>query len=139
MDDPLRRHGGFADLVGYELSEWKEGFAALTLTVADKHMNRSGVMHGGVLTTLLDTVCGYAGTYTPDPAKPRRAFTLALTTQFISTTRPGARLTATARKAGGGRQIYFSTGEVRDDTGTLIGRGDGTYKYRSDSIAPPAP
>ena len=53
----------FRDLVGYRLIEWGDGYAKLELTLDARHMNRSGVAHGGVLTTLMDAVGGYAGTW----------------------------------------------------------------------------
>lgn len=131
MDDPLRPHGGFADLLGYRLKTWQEDYAEVELEVAARHMNRSGVLHGGVVSALLDTALGYAGTYSPEPGGGRRAFTLSLNTQFVGTAAAGQTLTATGRKVGGGRQIYFCRGEVRDREGRLIGQGDGVFRYRS--------
>jgi uncharacterized protein (TIGR00369 family) len=132
MSDPLTPHGGFADLVGYELGEWREDYAEVTLVVAERHINRSGVMHGGVLSTLIDTACGYCGTHSPEPGHRRRAFTVALTSHFIAAARLGALLTAAARRTGGGGQIFFSTCEVTDQDGRLIGKGDGVFKYLRD-------
>ncbi len=130
MRDPLRPHGGFADLVGYHLASWREDAVELTLAVEARHLNRSGVLHGGVLTTLIDTACSYSGCFTPESAKPRRAFTLSLTCQFIATAEAGALLTARAEPSGGGRQVFFSRAEVRDQTGRLIGQGEGVHRYR---------
>ncbi len=132
MSDPLTPHGGFADLVGYELGEWREDYAEVTLVVAERHINRSGVMHGGVLSTLIDTACGYCGTFSPEPGHRRRAFTVTLTSQFIASAPLGATLTAAARRTGGGRQIFFSTCDVTDEDGRLIGKGDGVFKYIRD-------
>ena len=129
MLDANRTKGGFADLLGYELAEWGEDHAVVTLKVDQRHMNRSGVMHGGVLSTLLDTALGYVGTYTPEGETPKRAFTLSLNCHFIGTVKKGATLTATARRNGGGRSIYFSVCEVTDDEGRLVGSGDGVFKY----------
>ncbi|GAB4234317.1 MAG: PaaI family thioesterase [Kiloniellaceae bacterium] len=127
--DPLRVHGGFADLVGYELVTWEDDLAEVALTVAKHHLNRSGIMHGGVLTTLVDTACGYCGCYSPEGEKTRRAFTLSLTTNFIGTGQEGRRLTARARRSGGGKSVFFADCEVRDETGRVIGSGQGTFKY----------
>ena len=127
--DPLRAHGGFADLVGYELVNWQEDLAEVALTVAARHLNRSGVMHGGVLSTLIDTACGYCGCYTPEGATPKRAFTLSLTCSFIGAGREGRRLTARARRSGGGKSVFFADCAVLDEDGHVIGSGQGTFKY----------
>ena len=139
MTDPHRPTGGFADLVGYQLSHWSEDRAEVSLAVEARHLNRSGVLHGGVLTTLIDTACGYAGCYAAKPAQVRRAFTLSLDCQFVATAPAGSRLTALARKTGGGRQIFFAQAEVRDQDGRLIGQGTAVLRYRSaDSTSPSA-
>ena len=135
MLDPLGRKGGFADLVGYHLSDWRQDRATVTMTVEERHLNRSGFMHGGVLATLIDTVCGYSGTYAEGEGKIRRAFTLALNTQFVAPAEAGDRLTASARRTGGGRRTYFSRAEVRDQDGRLVGQGEGVFQLRPGSEA----
>jgi len=127
--DPLRSHGGFADLVGYTLETWEPDLAEVTLTVDARHLNRSGVMHGGMLTTLVDTACGYSGCHAPEGETPRRAFTLSLTTNFVGAAQLGQRLVAHARCTGGGKSVFFADCEVRDQDGRMIGTGQGTFKY----------
>ena len=127
--DPLRLRGGFADLVGYELTDWAEDVAKIALTVEARHLNRSGVMHGGVLTTLIDTACGYCGCYSAPGETPRRAFTLSLTSNFIGAAKAGQRLIAIGRRSGGGKSIFFAEGQVQDEEGRLIGSGQGSFKY----------
>lgn len=122
-------HGGFADLVGYELVTWRDDLTEVALTVAEHHLNRSGVMHGGVLATLVDTACGYAGCYSAEARPGRRAFTLSLTTSFIGAGQLGQRLTARARRSGGGKTVFFADCEVTDQDGRVIGSGQGTFKY----------
>lgn len=129
--DPLTPPHGFADLVGYRLADWSEGRADIVLTVTERHLNRSAILHGGVLTTLLDTAAGYAGCYCAVPGHVRRAMTLQLSTQFLAPALEGMRLIASGRLTGGGRSVFFAEAEVRDDDGTLIGRGEGVFKYRS--------
>ncbi|RMD62858.1 MAG: PaaI family thioesterase [Alphaproteobacteria bacterium] len=126
-------HGPFATLVGYELTAWHTDEATVALSVTDRHINRSGVVHGGVIATLIDTACGFAGCYRPPPQEGRRAMTLALTTQFIAPAVAGMRITAHARRTGGGRQIFFASCEVRDQDGRLIASGEGTFRYRREA------
>lgn len=128
MPDLLTPKSGFANLTGYQLSDWRDGHAELTLTVEDRHLNRSRVMHGGVLATLIDAACGYAGCYSADPAPPRRAFTLSLNCHFIGPAEAGTKLTTRATRTGGGKSIFFAKAEVTDRQGRLIGRGDAVYK-----------
>ena len=135
-DDSQRPRGGFADLVGYRLGAWREGYAEVLLEVAPRHLNRSGVLHGGVLSTLLDAACGYAGTHCGVAGNVRRALTLSLSSHYIGRVELGRHLTCSARQTGGGRQVFFSAAEVRDDEGRLVARGEGVFRYRRGSESP---
>ncbi len=96
-------------------------------------INRSGRLHGGVLATVIDAACGFAGCYEAPPGRGRRAMTLSLNTQYIGPVPLGTRLTASARRTGGGHRIFFSTCEVRDRDGRLVATGSATYRYRGDA------
>ncbi len=133
MTEPLYEHGNFADLIGYRLTAWREGEAEIGLEVDACHMNRSGRLHGGVLATVIDAACGFAGCYEAPPGQGRRAMTLSLTAQYIGPVPAGTRLTASARRGGGGRRIFFSTCEVRDQDGRLVATGSASYRYRGDA------
>ena len=136
IPDTGRIHGGFADLVDYQLTIWREDYAEVVLDVRPQHLNRSGVLHGGAVSTLIDTACGYAGCHCTVEGNFRRALTLSLETQFIGAITEGKRVTVSARKTGGGRSIFFSTAEVRDQDGKLLAQGTGTFKYRRGSEDP---
>jgi uncharacterized protein (TIGR00369 family) len=127
---------GFAQLVGYRLREWREGYAEVELDLGPQHMNLSGAPHGGVLATLIDATCGFAGCYCAVPGHNRRALTLSLDTHFVGRARPGSRLNTVARQTGGGRNIFFATAEVRDQAGALIAQGSGVFRYRGASSDP---
>jgi len=131
--DPQLRPGRYADLLGYRLVAWEPDRAEVELLLEERHLNRSGLMHGGVLTSLIDAACGYAGTHCSVPGNIRGALTLQLSTQFVSAGRRGRRLTARGRKTGGGRSVFFAAAEVRDDEGRLVGRGEGVFRYRRGS------
>ncbi|MBI3451533.1 MAG: PaaI family thioesterase [Rhodospirillales bacterium] len=126
---------GFRQLIGFRLTEWKQGEATLSLTVGPRHLNRNGVVHGGVLTTLIDAAGGYAGCYCPHPNRVRRTATVSLATQFIAPGRNGE-IVARARVRGGGRRIFISSVEVLDAGGKLLALGEGVYRYSSGSEKP---
>ena len=121
---------GFRQLVGYEVETIEEGAAILVLELDDRHLNRTGITHGGVISTLIDAAMGYAGCYAEGEAALRRAATLSFTTSFLRPTKTG-KIRARATVKPGGRQIFFATAEVHDEAGHLVAIGEGTYKYRS--------
>ena len=112
---------GFRQLVGYEIESIDENSAVLVLELGPQHLNRTGITHGGVISTMIDAAMGYAGCHSKDEAALRRAATLSFTTSFVRATKVGS----------SGRQIFHATAEVFDDHGHLVAIGEGTYKYRS--------
>jgi uncharacterized protein (TIGR00369 family) len=125
---------GYARLIGYRLTRWEPDFAEIALELGRQHENRGGIAHGGVLATLIDTACGFAGCWAP-AGESRAAVTLSLTTQFLAPAKSG-RLIATGRRVGGGRGIFFATAEVRDADGALLARGEGVFRYRESTNRP---
>jgi uncharacterized protein (TIGR00369 family) len=128
-------HSGFQNLLGYRLAEWREDHAVVEMAIAPKHLNRNGVLHGGVAVTLLDTACGFAGTFCPIPGRRRSTMTLSLTTSFTGQTSAGV-LRAVARKVAGGTRIYTCAGELIDEQGRIIAVAQGTFRYRTGSEKP---
>ncbi|KIL99043.1 hypothetical protein CCC_02493 [Paramagnetospirillum magnetotacticum MS-1] len=126
---------GFQELLDYHLTEWSEDRAVLELTISPKHCNRAGLVHGGVLATLIDTSCGFSATFCPHPGRVRRVVTLQLTTSFTGQVRHGT-LRAIAHKKAGGSRIVFCASEVFDENGKLIAMGEGTFRYRTGSETP---
>lgn len=126
---------GFHNLLGYRQVSWDENEAVIELELTPQHLNLGGVVHGGVITSLLDVVLAEAGTYCPYPERMRKAITLSLTTTFTGQCSSGT-IRVTGRKRAGGTRIFNSTGEVHDDTGNLLAIAEGTFRLRSGSEKP---
>ncbi|MBU2955037.1 PaaI family thioesterase [Marinobacter sp. F3R08] len=126
---------GFHSLLGYRQVSWAENEAVLELEIQPRHLNLGGVIHGGVLTSLLDIVLAQAGTYCPYPGRMRKAITLSLTTTFTGQC-SGGTIRITGHKRAGGRRIFNSTGEVHDQEGNLLAMAEGTFRIRSGSDGP---
>jgi uncharacterized protein (TIGR00369 family) len=129
MDAVKGPFSGFAQLVGFEVEEWADGRAVVALELDGRHVNRSGAMHGGVMTTIMDIAGGYAGCYGGPSGPARRAVTLSLTTSFIGQARTG-RIRAVGRVRGGGQRIFASSIEVLDADDNILAIGEGTFRYR---------
>ncbi len=126
---------GFHNLLGYRQVAWEDGRAVIELEIQPQHLNLAGVIHGGVLTSLLDVALAEAGTYCPYPGRMRKAITLSLTTTFTGQCSGGV-IQVTGIKRAGGRRIFNSTGEVRDQDGNLLAIAEGTFRLRSGSEDP---
>jgi uncharacterized protein (TIGR00369 family) len=123
---------GYSRLIEYHLQRAEQGYAEVSLIVGAKHLNRLGVMHGGVLATLIDTATGFAVAFADSPEKMKPAVTLTLNTQFLGQIQEGDRLVAVGRHIGGGKTIAYASGEVRKADGTLVGRGDAVYRFLNE-------
>jgi uncharacterized protein (TIGR00369 family) len=128
MTEIGRAHSGFADLLGYKLTERGLGIAEMTLKVGPQHLNRASIPHGGVLATLLDSAAGFAAAFVDDPDQPRAVVTLSINVLFIGQARLGDTLIARGKRVGGGKSICFAEAEVTSN-GKTIARAEGTFKY----------
>ena len=128
---------GFNATLGFRLVEWTPEHAVMELDIQEQHLNRSGVLHGGVMATLIDAVCGYCGVWRPAGEPKAKALTLTMTTNFMGQARAGTVRARGVRK-GGGRKIFFAYGEVTDAEGTVLAMGEGSYRIRgSDPYSAP--
>lgn len=128
MTEIGRAHSGFADLLGYQLTERKIDHAEVTLKVGPQHLNRLSIPHGGVVATLLDSAAGFAAAFVHDPDQPRTVVTLSINVMFLGQARIGDTLIARGRRIGGGKSIAYATAEVTSD-GRAIGRAEAVFKY----------
>ena len=126
---------GFMELLGYRVAEWRDGHGVIVLDAGPRHLNRAGVVHGGVLTTLIDTACGFSATFCPVPGRVRRVMTLSLTVTFTGQAGPGP-IRAVGTKRGGGTRIFACSADVLDADGRLVAVGQGSFRYHTGSERP---
>jgi len=126
---------GYQSLIGYEVSEWREGYAEMTLDLRSELTNRAGDLHGGVIATLVDSVGGFAGCFCDVEGNVRRCLTLTMTTSFVGPVK-GNNIKAIGETQGGGKRIFFSRVRVLNEDGSLIATGEATYRYRGNSGNP---
>jgi uncharacterized protein (TIGR00369 family) len=116
--------GGFAELVGTELSGAEEGRAAVSLKAEERHLNPSGTVHGGVISTLIDASMAEAlNTMTEQDEQP---FTIQITVNYMKPGKPGT-LTANAQVRKGGERITIVEAEVVQEEDEVIALATGTY------------
>ncbi|HPD93065.1 MAG: PaaI family thioesterase [Rhodobacter sp.] len=130
MNDPIEtpRRPGFTGHIGMRRAGFAQDYAQFELTLGPEHLNPLGIPHGGVYATILDTALGSSGSWMGDPDRFLPSITLNLNVSYLSQPKGGTRLTCEGRRVGGGRNIFFAEGEVRDETGQILASATGTFK-----------
>jgi uncharacterized protein (TIGR00369 family) len=132
-ETPLDPHpAAFHDLLGLRLIEWRDGFARVACAVGPQHGNRSGIVHGGVMLSLIDQAAAHAGLWCSVPGNIRRAVTLDLDCRFTGQVSKG-QLVAEGRVMTRARNIFFCRTEVFDEASTLVAFGASTHRWRAGS------
>ncbi|CUH87870.1 putative domain 1 [Phaeobacter sp. CECT 5382] len=123
IEDP-----GCQQLVGYEtIIDRRDGSCTVMLDLEPRHLNRVGILHGGMAATLLDVVCGNTASQHFDPENHPTLVTVSLTLSYVAAARSG-RVTARAKVTGGGASIVHVFGELRDADNQLLTTATGVFK-----------
>ena len=112
------------------IDSFEEGSSVMSLTLEEKHMNPNGVVHGGVITTLMDEATGYAIVTIRglDATEETPHATVDMSVSFLSAARVGDELICEARTLRIGRAVAFAEAVVRRrGTDDLVAKGAFTY------------
>jgi uncharacterized protein (TIGR00369 family) len=113
------------NLLGMALVEVEDGRAVFTLTPDESMFNPIGVVHGGIVCTLLDSALGCA-LHTTLPAG--KGYTsVEIKVSYLKAVQPSSGLlTATGRVVRAGSRVGFTEGEVTDASGALVATATST-------------
>ncbi len=114
----------FAATMGVRITKVEEGYAEGELDIVPRHMNPVGVVHGGCLTTLADTVTGVAS-YTAFEGRNINV-TVNCTMNFLRGGR-GTQLKCAAKLQRAGRSIAVFDATITDDQDKVVATGCFTY------------
>ncbi len=122
-----REPSPFVELVGGRMEECREGYVRMSLEVRPHHTNPHGVMHGGVITTLMDDVMGrvIASVRGLEAMRDSPHATVDMNVSFLSAARPGDALVVEGRVLRLGKTVAFGEAEARrrgDDDPIARGR-----------------
>ncbi len=116
---------GFTDLVGTAVVSAEEGRAVINIQAEQQHLNPSGTVHGGLISTLIDVSMAEAlNTITEEDEQP---FTIQITVNYMKPGKVGT-LTSTAQVRKGGERITIVEAEVvQEEDDEVIALATGTY------------
>jgi acyl-CoA thioesterase len=117
--DPLMEH------LGIRVTAVEPGRVTMEVVPAAEHLNLGGMVHGGLLSTLMDSATGFAlhTTLAPGDTPPH----LSAAYRFIGMGRPGVALRASAEVLKAGSRIGHVRVEVRDAADRLVATGETTH------------
>lgn len=121
--------------MGIEFLEAGDGKSVCRIQLRDHHFNYNDVVHGGVISGLVDSAAGTAvrTMRTPEEVAERPHATVDLHVNYLAGA-SGRELIARGRILKAGRTALFVDVEVSDDRGRLVARGSVTFV-----IGPPRP
>ncbi len=129
INDLLENRNPFERHFGYELEAWEEDYVRMKVDLKSFHMNRYDRPHGGVYTSILDSVMGLSGFMSKSFEGVRGGLTLSCTVNFLGVPE-GDVIIAEGFRTGGGKSIYFAKGHVKDAQGNVLATGTGTFRQR---------
>jgi uncharacterized protein (TIGR00369 family) len=119
----------FNNHLGFVVEEWHENHIKISAELKPEHLNRSGIPHGGFISTLLDAATALSGAHSDDPLDYKKALTLSLNINYLGQAQSNS-LYAIGKVTASGRNIYYGSAEVFDSFDNIIASGQGVFRYR---------
>lgn len=121
-------HSPHAAALGISIEQIKADRAVLAMPFKPELVTMGDVVHGGAISTLIDTAATVAAWATDEVPESPSGATVSLSVNFISAAR-ACDLVADARVVRRGRKLSFVEIEAKDPNGTLIANGIATYTF----------
>ena len=114
----------FARLMGMHLDSLKLDEAVISLEVRDDLRQPSGVLHGGVTASLIDTAMAFAVRTRLEPTAATA--TIDLTVHYLRPLVEG-RAICTGRVVRAGKRVFTVSADVHNEEGKIVATGLSTY------------
>jgi uncharacterized protein (TIGR00369 family) len=121
-------HSPHAQALGITIEAIEPDRAQLVMPFKEELVTMGDVVHGGAISTLMDTAATVAAWATDEVPESPSGATVALSVNFISAAR-AVDLRAEARVVRRGRKLSFCEIDARDPDGALIANGIATYTF----------
>ena len=118
------RHSSFATWMGIVFVGIGDGESELRLDLEPHHLNPGGIVHGGVLATLLDACIGLA--LRTKIGMESEHVTIKLDVNYLAPARTGALIGRGKAVRAGGR-VSYGEAELTTEDGTLVAKGTATF------------
>jgi uncharacterized protein (TIGR00369 family) len=114
-----------SQLVGFRMTEAREGVVVMELDVEERHTSPPGSAHGGILVDVADAAMGCAyGTLLDD--ENATWTTVELKVNYLRPGWPGTHVRAEGRVVHAGRTLALTECDVTNEEGKLLARASST-------------
>ena len=127
MGEPPKSSGPFARLLGVQVVSESDDAVELSLEAGVDHERDGGILHGGLIMSLLDMAMAGSVARTLEPGQSTAS--VSITTDFLRPAGRG-RLVARGKLVRRGATMAFPVGELYDATGKLVARATGVWAIR---------
>ena len=114
----------FSKLIGMQLDDLQPDLAVISIDMRDDLRQPSGVLHGGVTATLIDTAMAFA--VRTRLGMTEATATIDLTVHYLRPHMTG-KFICTAKVVRAGKRIFTVAADVHGNEGKLIATGLSTY------------
>lgn len=128
MGEPPKSSGPFARLLGVEVVSESDDAIELALDAGHDHERDGGILHGGVMMSLLDMAMAGSVARALEPGQSTAS--VSITTDFLRPAGRG-RLVARGKLVRRGATMAFPVGELFDAQGKLVARATGVWAIRT--------
>ena len=119
---PFMRH------LGMEFVEGGDGYAKLAMRYQDENSTMAKALHGGAISSLIDTTGAMAAWTTAEIATPKYfGSTVGINVNYLSGA-IGEDIFAEGRVLKRGKEIIYSDVRVRNESGKLLAQGTVVYR-----------
>ncbi|MFQ5880953.1 MAG: PaaI family thioesterase [Candidatus Methylomirabilales bacterium] len=118
----------FRDLIGEQVAQGESGQTEVQISVKPFLLNRSRVVHGGVVCTLMDEAIGWA--VHASLGEGGQAVTAELKINFLAPATSGT-VIGRGQVIRQGKHLVIGEGDILDQQGKLLARGLGTWMITS--------
>ena len=126
LDNPTMYEGTYLAVLGFKLTEWKDGFARLEMPVRPEHRNTVGFLHGGVIASLLDIAGAVSGSF--GVSEEYVSVTINLNCNYLSPLRADT-VVAEGELIRANKSLFFAEARLYDpEHKRLCATASGTYK-----------
>lgn len=115
----------FRDKIGMVTLERRPGYAKCEIEIKPWHLNVLGVIHGGVLFSLADTVSGTAAAASGE----YRVTTVSGNINYLRAGKNTSKITAEAVEVKNGKTFSVCDAKIFDDKGTLLATTTMTFYH----------